>query len=168
MYGLPSNYFGVGTCLPMKLPQIRSFDNFRTWQVDGLFWFFLTSNLFHWVPKSTMVYLKMFNDKFYFWLCSVTFLPFMSVTGITRGLMFVDVKINGKTTWAMIDPRVTHNFVVESESRQLGLKLEKDTSHIKVVNLVACSVHGTGKSVTIELGAWTGKTNKMVISMDDF
>lgn len=29
------------------------------------------------------------------------------------GLMFVDLKINSKATYAMIDTSVTHNFVVE-------------------------------------------------------
>lgn len=86
----------------------------------------------------------------------------------TRGLMLIDVKINGKATRAMVDTGATHNFVAEPEAKRLGLRLEKDSSKIKAVNSAARAVHGTAKAVPIEMGKWSGRTNLMAIPMDDF
>lgn len=43
-----------------------------------------------------------------------------------KGLMFVEVSINGRSTRAMVDTGATHNFVADQEARRLGLKLEHD------------------------------------------
>ena len=53
-----------------------------------------------------------------------------------KGLMFVDVTLNGKPSKSvMIDTSATHNFVSEVEAKCLGLKLEKDVGRIKAINL---------------------------------
>ena len=50
-----------------------------------------------------------------------------------KGLMFMDVRINGKLTRAMIDTGATHNFVSDTEAAHLGSKvrqgLKQDEGH---------------------------------------
>nr|CAD1824721.1 unnamed protein product [Ananas comosus var. bracteatus] len=41
-------------------------------------------------------------------------------------LMYVDIKLNGKTTRAMVDTGATHNFIATGEAERLGLTLSKD------------------------------------------
>jgi hypothetical protein len=53
------------------------------------------------------------------------------------GLMFVDIRVNGKPIRALIDTGATHNFVAGTEVERLGLSLEKDDSRIKAVNSAA-------------------------------
>nr|CAD1833663.1 unnamed protein product [Ananas comosus var. bracteatus] len=43
-----------------------------------------------------------------------------------RELMYVDIKLNGKTTKAMVDTGATHNFIATGEAERLGLTLSKD------------------------------------------
>lgn len=52
----------------------------------------------------------------------------------SKGLMLIDVKINGKSTKTVIDTGAAHNFVVENQAA-LSLKLKKDTSQIKDIQV---------------------------------
>lgn len=40
-------------------------------------------------------------------------------------LMYVDIKLNGRTICAMVDMNATHSFIIDQEARRLGLNLEK-------------------------------------------
>ncbi|KAK3032654.1 hypothetical protein RJ639_034920 [Escallonia herrerae] len=42
-----------------------------------------------------------------------------------KGLMYVDIKVNGKAIRAMVDTRATHNYISSTEVERLGLTLEK-------------------------------------------
>lgn len=86
----------------------------------------------------------------------------------TKGLMYVDLKRNGKATRAMVDTGATHNFVARPEAQRLGLKLEKDSSRMKAVNSEAQPIHGVAKSVPVKLGEWEGRTNLTAVPLDDF
>ena len=68
-----------------------------------------------------------------------------------KGLMFVDVKLNGKPLRALIDTRATHNFVTGTEVERFGLFLEKDDSRIKAVNSVVQPIYGVAKSVHLKV-----------------
>ncbi|XP_062021178.1 uncharacterized protein LOC133737687 [Rosa rugosa] len=84
-------------------------------------------------------------------------------------LMFVDGSINGKIAKSvMVDTGATHNFVSETEARRLGLKLEKDVGCIKAVNSKASPTTGLSRGVSLKLGHWQGKTDLVVVQMDDF
>ena len=63
----------------------------------------------------------------------------------------------------MMDTSTTHNFISEGEARKLGLKLEKDSGHMKVVNSKAFTTMGMVKQVTVKLDSWQGKTNFMIV-----
>ncbi|KAL0414269.1 UNVERIFIED_CONTAM: hypothetical protein Sradi_1628600 [Sesamum radiatum] len=51
-----------------------------------------------------------------------------------KGLMFVDVKIHGKSLRAMIDTGATHNYLASAEVERLGLVLEKGVGRVKAIN----------------------------------
>lgn len=86
-----------------------------------------------------------------------------------KGLMFLDANINGKVAKSvMIDTGTTHNFVSETEAGRLGLKIEKDVGHMKAVNSMALSTLGLSRGVPIKLGHWEGKTNLVIVPIDDF
>lgn len=83
-------------------------------------------------------------------------------------LMSTDVTLNRRATRALVDIGVTHNFIVEIEAKRLGLKLEKNTSKIKFVNLIAQPVAQVAKGVMIVVGPWMGTANFTVVAIDDF
>lgn len=83
-------------------------------------------------------------------------------------LMFVDMRINGKSIRALVDTGATHNFVAGTEVARLGLVLEKDASRIKAVNSEAQPIHGVAKGVPIKLGSYEGRQNFTAVPMDDF
>ena len=83
-------------------------------------------------------------------------------------LMYVDIKLNGQTTRAMVDTGATHNFIADREAKRLGLILEKNLSRMKAVNSKAKRISGLAKGVPIKIGTWSGSTNMMVVPLDDF
>nr|CAD1837257.1 unnamed protein product [Ananas comosus var. bracteatus] len=82
--------------------------------------------------------------------------------------MYVDIKLNGKTTKAMVDTGATHNFIATGEAERLGLTLSKDGSRMKAVNSKAQPIAGLAKKVPVSIGSWTGKANFMSVPLDDF
>ena len=78
-------------------------------------------------------------------------------------------QIAGKVAMSiMVDTGATHNFISKGEARKLGLKLEKDSGCMKVVNSKAFTTAGVVKQVLVKLGSWQGRTNFLVAQMDDF
>ncbi|KAL0283024.1 UNVERIFIED_CONTAM: Transposon Tf2-12 polyprotein [Sesamum radiatum] len=85
-----------------------------------------------------------------------------------KGLMFVDVKIDGKPIHAMIDTGATHNYLASAKVERLGLVLEKGVGRVKAIKSAAQPIAGVAKSVLIKVGPFEGKTNLSVMVMDDF
>ncbi|KAH6787578.1 hypothetical protein C2S52_007130 [Perilla frutescens var. hirtella] len=85
-----------------------------------------------------------------------------------KGLMFVDVKINGKPIRAMVDTGATHNYLASTEVERLGLVLEKRVGRVKAINSAAQPIAEVAKSVLIKVGPYEGWTNLSVVTMDDF
>lgn len=86
-----------------------------------------------------------------------------------KGLMFVDASINGKVAKSMmIDTGANNNFISEAEAGRLQLKIEKDVGQMKAVNSKALPILGLSRRVPIKLGHWEGKTDLVVVPMDDF
>ena len=83
--------------------------------------------------------------------------------------MYVEGHITGKVTISiMMDTSATHNFIFEGEAKELSLKLEKDLSHMKVVNSKAFTTAGVAKQVIVKLGSWQEKVDFMVAQIDEF
>jgi hypothetical protein len=85
-----------------------------------------------------------------------------------KGLMYIDVKINGKPIRAMVDTGATHNYLASTEVERLGLVLEKGSGKVKAINSVAQPIVGIAKSVSIKAGPFEGRTNLSAVQMDDF
>ncbi|KAK3032810.1 hypothetical protein RJ639_035416 [Escallonia herrerae] len=85
-----------------------------------------------------------------------------------KGLMYVDIKVNGKAIRAMVDTGATHNYISSTEVERLGLTLEKGCGRVKAINSAAQPVTGIARSVLIKIGPYEGRTNFSVVIMDDF
>ncbi|KAK3043775.1 hypothetical protein RJ639_001971 [Escallonia herrerae] len=85
-----------------------------------------------------------------------------------KGLMYVDIKVNGKAIRTMVDTRATHNYISSIEVERLGLTLEKGYGRVKAINSAAQPVAGKARSVLIKIGPYEGRTNFLVVIMDDF
>ncbi|KAK2988428.1 hypothetical protein RJ640_023975 [Escallonia rubra] len=85
-----------------------------------------------------------------------------------KGLMYVDIKVNGKAIRAMVDTGATHNYISSTEVEKLGLTLEKGCGRVKAINSAAQPVAGIARSVLIKIGPYEGRTNFSVVIMDDF
>ena len=85
-----------------------------------------------------------------------------------KGLMYVDIKINGKPIRAMVDIGATHNYLASTEVERLGLILEKGVGRVKAINSDAQPVAGMAKYVLVKVGPYEGRTNFFVDVMDDF
>ncbi|KAK2988654.1 hypothetical protein RJ640_008994 [Escallonia rubra] len=85
-----------------------------------------------------------------------------------KGLMYVDIKVNGKAIRAMVDTGATHNYISSTEVERLGLTLEKGCRRVKAINSAAQPVAGIARSVLIKIGPYEGRTNFSVVIMDDF
>nr|CAD1817772.1 unnamed protein product [Ananas comosus var. bracteatus] len=84
-------------------------------------------------------------------------------------LMYMDIKLNSKTTRAMVDTGATHNFIATGEAKWLGLTLSKDGSRMKAVNSKDQPIAGlVNEEVPVSVGSWSGKDNFMLVLMDDF
>ncbi|GAV79110.1 gag-asp_proteas domain-containing protein [Cephalotus follicularis] len=84
------------------------------------------------------------------------------------GLMYVKVVLNSVEIFAMIDTGASHNFVNERIVGKLGLKVAKHTSKIKAVDADARPVQGVARDVPLQVGAWKGQLNLMIVPLDDF
>ncbi|KAK3038178.1 hypothetical protein RJ639_029632 [Escallonia herrerae] len=85
-----------------------------------------------------------------------------------KGLMYVDIKVNGKAIRAMVDTGATHNYISSTEVERLGLTLEKGCGRVKAINSAAQPVAGIARSVLIKIGPYEGRTNFSVVITDDF
>ncbi|KAK3025358.1 hypothetical protein RJ639_043867 [Escallonia herrerae] len=63
-----------------------------------------------------------------------------------KGLMYVDIKVNGKAIRAMVDTGATHNYISSTEVERLGLTLEKGCGRVKAINSAAQPVAGIARS----------------------
>ncbi|XP_013594832.1 PREDICTED: uncharacterized protein LOC106302997 [Brassica oleracea var. oleracea] len=86
----------------------------------------------------------------------------------SKGLMYVEARINDKPTRVLMDTGATHNFMTTDEAVRLGVKWSKKDGWMKTVNARAQPVDGIARGVGMKLGSWSGPVNFSVIPMDDF
>ncbi|GMP28595.1 hypothetical protein CsSME_00004067 [Camellia sinensis var. sinensis] len=65
-----------------------------------------------------------------------------TLTQWDKGLMYLNAKINGKVTQAIVDTGASHNFINVEEAKRLGLKLDKGQGLMKTVNTKAKPIDG--------------------------
>ncbi|KAL4283428.1 hypothetical protein GQ457_16G027420 [Hibiscus cannabinus] len=86
----------------------------------------------------------------------------------SKGLLFVDVTINGKATRAMVDTGASHNFISPEEATRLGVKVIGGKGSIKAVNSAAKPIHEIAQDVKTDVGTWSGRLNFSIVPMDDY
>lgn len=84
------------------------------------------------------------------------------------GLMYIDLKVNGKPIRAMVDTGATHNYLSSSEVERLGLVLEKSTGRVKAINSAAQPIIGVAKGIVVKAGSFSARTSISAVKMDDF
>ncbi|KAK4273516.1 hypothetical protein QN277_021899 [Acacia crassicarpa] len=86
----------------------------------------------------------------------------------SKGLMFVDVKLNGKPVKVMVDTGATHNFITPEEAKRVGLSVAQGRGWWKSVNTPAKPLEGVARGVELCMGTWKGTVDLSVTPMDDF
>ncbi|KAI4334652.1 hypothetical protein L6164_013370 [Bauhinia variegata] len=85
-----------------------------------------------------------------------------------KGLLYVDLAIEGKTTTTMIYTRATHNFIDAQEAKQLGIKYKQRSGTIKAVNSEVKPIMGIAEAVKVKIGDWQGELDFTIIPMENF
>ncbi|KAL4291758.1 hypothetical protein GQ457_14G015360 [Hibiscus cannabinus] len=88
--------------------------------------------------------------------------------GKERGLMYVDIEVNGVASKALVDTGATDTFITPEEAERCNLKLSKGKGRMKAINSGAAVVWGSTKNVKTKVGPWEGSMNYTVVPMDDF
>ncbi|KAF2282493.1 hypothetical protein GH714_044032 [Hevea brasiliensis] len=85
-----------------------------------------------------------------------------------KGLIYVDLWINGKAARALVDTGATDNFIADRAALQFQLNMQEDTGKIKAVNSKATNIVGVARRVSCQMGPWNGEIDFTVIPLDDF
>nr|KAJ0204795.1 hypothetical protein LSAT_V11C500268510 [Lactuca sativa] len=83
-------------------------------------------------------------------------------------LMFVEARVNGGFTKALVDTCASHNFIVEDEAMKLGIKYTKNQGQLKVVNFLSKPIIGVLYGVSLKIAEWEGTIDLTVVHMDDY
>ncbi|KAK2989992.1 hypothetical protein RJ640_023914 [Escallonia rubra] len=86
----------------------------------------------------------------------------------SEGLLYMEVKLNGKPAHVLMDTGATHNFITMGEAERLGLNVVDRGGWLKTINAEAKPLKGTVRQVEMCLGKWKGFVNFSVARMDDF
>ncbi|GFY94232.1 hypothetical protein Acr_09g0006780 [Actinidia rufa] len=85
-----------------------------------------------------------------------------------KGRMYVEAKVRGFNTRALIDTGASHNFIKVKEAIRLGLQLKEEQGWIKAVNTEARPIYGIARDVRLHIGDWCGQADFTVLPMDDY
>ncbi|KAK2985883.1 hypothetical protein RJ640_008707 [Escallonia rubra] len=89
-------------------------------------------------------------------------------TSTSKGLLYVETKLNGKHAQVLVDTGATYNFITMGEAGRLGLSMVDGRGWLKTVNIESEPLQGTVRRVEMWLGAWRGLVEFSVATMDDF
>ncbi|KAF2294337.1 hypothetical protein GH714_009417 [Hevea brasiliensis] len=87
---------------------------------------------------------------------------------IEKGLIYVDLWINGKAARALVDTGATDNFIANTTALQFQLNMQEDTGKIKAVNYKAANIVGVAHRISCQMGSWNGEIDFTVIPLNDF
>ncbi|GFS31769.1 hypothetical protein Acr_00g0019100 [Actinidia rufa] len=85
-----------------------------------------------------------------------------------KGRMYVEAKVRGFNTRALIDTGASHNFIEVKEAKRLGLQLKEEQGWIKAINTEARPIYGVARDVRLHIGDWCGQVDFTVVPMDDY
>ncbi|GFZ01988.1 hypothetical protein Acr_15g0005970 [Actinidia rufa] len=85
-----------------------------------------------------------------------------------KGRMYVEAKVRGFTTRALIDTGASHNFMEVKEAKRLGLQFKEEEGWVKAVNTEARPIYGVAWGVRLHIGEWCGQVDFTVVPMDDY
>ncbi|GFS46872.1 hypothetical protein Acr_00g0104510 [Actinidia rufa] len=85
-----------------------------------------------------------------------------------KGRMYVEAKVRGFTTRALIDTGASHNFMEVKEAKRLGLQFKEEEGWVKAVNTEARPIYGVARGVRLHIGEWCGQVDFTVVPMDDY
>ncbi|XP_012837907.1 PREDICTED: uncharacterized protein LOC105958449 [Erythranthe guttata] len=86
----------------------------------------------------------------------------------SKGLMYVEARINGTPAKVMVDTGATHNFITEEEAKRVGLRWTRRDGWLKAANAKAQPLNGVARDAELHLGTWKGQVDFSVAPMDDF
>ncbi|KAL4577739.1 hypothetical protein LXL04_013867 [Taraxacum kok-saghyz] len=88
----------------------------------------------------------------------------------TKGgsLMFVEAKVCGRNTKALVDSGATHSFMAEDEARKLGIPYVEEKGWLKVVNSPYNPILGIARGLPMKIADWEGTIDVIVVPMDDY
>ncbi|GAA0166508.1 hypothetical protein LIER_21647 [Lithospermum erythrorhizon] len=84
------------------------------------------------------------------------------------GLVYVEARVNGGTTKALIDTGATHNFISLEKASRLRIRYTKEMGWIKAVNSATQPILGVARRIPIHFGEWTGTIDVIISPMDDY
>ncbi|GMI86567.1 hypothetical protein HRI_002326000 [Hibiscus trionum] len=99
-------------------------------------------------------------------LCALTSQLERKRTESERGLMYVDIVLNGKPTKALVDTNVTDTFISPKETNRCNLKVTKDGKWMKTVNSAALVMYGSARNVMTKVGPWEENIDYTVATID--
>ncbi|GFZ17469.1 hypothetical protein Acr_26g0007390 [Actinidia rufa] len=91
-----------------------------------------------------------------------------SAKATKKGRMYVEAKVCGSSTCALVDTGASHNFIEIKEAERLGLKFKEGQGWLKAVNSEARPIYGVARDVWLHIGNWSGKVDFSVVPMDDY
>ena len=86
----------------------------------------------------------------------------------TKGLIYIDTVVKGKTSRALVDTGATHNFLDVKEAKRLGVEFTKEKGLLKAINSAARPTEGVAYGVKLYIGAWSGLVDFSVAHIDDY
>ncbi|KAA3465298.1 reverse transcriptase [Gossypium australe] len=75
----------------------------------------------------------------------------------SHGLMFVDIMLASRGLNTFVDTGAFDLLMSEKTIHKLGLKIQNESSWIKMVNSESVPIKRVAKEVDLQLGDWTGK-----------
>nr|KAJ0196925.1 hypothetical protein LSAT_V11C700357830 [Lactuca sativa] len=83
-------------------------------------------------------------------------------------LMFLETRVNGGYTKALVDTGASHNFLAKDEAKKLGIKYTKNPGRLKFVNSLSKPIIGVAYGVPLKIAEWEATIDLTVVHMDDY
>ncbi|KAF8024618.1 hypothetical protein BT93_F1709 [Corymbia citriodora subsp. variegata] len=86
----------------------------------------------------------------------------------SKGMMFVDLKIDDTTMSALVDTGAFDLFISQEAAKKLNFPVEKGAGWLKTVNSKEVPTSRLARDVELHLGPWSSRETIEVIPLDDY